>query len=160
MLAGRLAARCASVTGIDRDEPIIRLARESVPTVSFVQGDFLSYGFAKASFDFACANTVLHHMDLGAALSKMADILRPGGRLAVVGLGADGSPADWIIGAAGIPVNKFYQRIRGERYSGAPVMEPDMTWSEVRKTATRLLPGVRYRRHLLWRYSLTWMKPG
>jgi hypothetical protein len=25
--------------------------------------------------------------------------------------------------------------------------------------ARRLLPGVHYRRHLLWRYSLLWSKP-
>ena len=31
--------------------------------------------------------------------------------------------------------------------------------AEVRATARRLLPGVRYRRHLLWRYSLLWRKP-
>ncbi len=159
MLARKLAACCASVTGIDKDEPIIEVARGSVPAVSFVRGDFLTYPFDEASFDFACANTVLHHMDFGAALIKMADILRPGGRLAVVGLGIDKSPADWIIGAAGIPVNKYYQRTRGERYSGAPIMAPDITWSDVRKTAARLLPGARYRRHLLWRYSLSWTKP-
>ena len=29
----------------------------------------------------------------------------------------------------------------------------------VRATARRLLPGVRYRRHLLFRYSLLWRKP-
>jgi hypothetical protein len=29
----------------------------------------------------------------------------------------------------------------------------------VRKTAAWLLPGARYRRHLLWRYSLVWTKP-
>ena len=34
-----------------------------------------------------------------------------------------------------------------------------MTWAQVRETAARLLPGVRYRRHLLWRYSLVWTKP-
>ena len=28
-----------------------------------------------------------------------------------------------------------------------------------RDRARRLLPGVRYRRHLLWRYSLLWTKP-
>jgi ubiquinone/menaquinone biosynthesis C-methylase UbiE len=162
MLARKLAARCTAVTGIDRDEPIIGVARENgeaVPAVRFVHGDFLAYPFDEASFDFACANTVLHHMDFGAALGKMARILRPGGRLAVVGLGSDKPPIDWLIGAAGIPVNVYYQRTRGESNSGAPVMAPDMTWSEVRKTATRLLPGVRYRRHLLWRYSLTWTKP-
>jgi hypothetical protein len=35
-----------------------------------------------------------------------------------------------------------------------------MTWDEVRVGALRLLPGVRYRRHMLWRYSLMWRKPG
>ena len=34
-----------------------------------------------------------------------------------------------------------------------------MTWAEVRAVACRLLPGVRYRRHLLFRYSLLWSKP-
>ena len=35
-----------------------------------------------------------------------------------------------------------------------------MSWGEVRAAAARTLPGVRYRRHLLWRYSLRWRKPG
>jgi SAM-dependent methyltransferase len=162
LLARKLAARCAAVTGIDRDERIIDVATErgrTVPAVSFVRGDFLAYPFEDASFDFACANTALHHMDFGAALVKMARILRPGGRLAVVGLAGNGSPADWVIGAAGIPANLYYKRTRGEGSPGAPVMGPDMTWSQVRKAAARLLPGARYRRHLLWRYSLLWTKP-
>jgi ubiquinone/menaquinone biosynthesis C-methylase UbiE len=163
MLARKLAAQCAAVTGIDRDQRMILAARErarAVPTVNFEQDDFLAHPFADASFDFACANTALHHMDLGAALDKMARILRPGGRLAVVGLANNGSPADWIIGAAGIPANTWYKRTRGEGNPGAPIMEPEITWSQVHQTAARLLPGARYRRHLLWRYSLIWTKPG
>ena len=35
-----------------------------------------------------------------------------------------------------------------------------MSWREVRAAAAAALPGVRYRRHLLWRYSLLWQKPG
>ena len=162
LLARKLAARCAAVTGIDQDERIIAVAKErgrTVPAVRFVQGDFLAYPFEDASFDFACANTALHHMDFGAALVKLSRILRPGGRLAVVGLAGNGSPADWVIGAAGIPANLYYKRTRGEGSPGAPVMDPDMTWSQVRKAAARLLPGARYRRHLLWRYSLRWTKP-
>jgi hypothetical protein len=38
-------------------------------------------------------------------------------------------------------------------------MAPGMTWAQARETARRVLPGVRYRRHLLWRYSLRWDKP-
>ena len=44
--------------------------------------------------------------------------------------------------------------------SGAPIMDPQMTWREVRIEAARLLPGARSRRRLLWRYSLLWRKPG
>jgi hypothetical protein len=29
----------------------------------------------------------------------------------------------------------------------------------VRTIAARILPGVRYRRHVMWRYSLVWTKP-
>ena len=162
MLARKLAARCAAVTGIDRDERIIEAARErgrAGPAVSLVHGDFLDYPFADASFDFACANTALHHMDFGAALAKMARILRPGGRLAVVGLARNGSPADWIFGAAGIPADHYYKHAKGEGNSGAPIMDPDMSWSQVRKAAVRVLPGARYRRLLLWRYSVIWTKP-
>jgi hypothetical protein len=39
-------------------------------------------------------------------------------------------------------------------------MAADMTWAQIRTTARRLLPAVRYRRRLLWRYSLPWTKPG
>jgi SAM-dependent methyltransferase len=163
LLACELAARCAAVTGIDRDEKMITAATErgrAIPGASFVLADFLAYPAEDDSFDFACANTALHHMGLSAALGKMARILRPGGRLAVGGIAANGSAADLAIGAAGIPVAFWYKRTRGEGDPGAPIMEPDMSWSQVRSVAARLLPGVRYRRHLLWRYSLTWVKPG
>jgi ubiquinone/menaquinone biosynthesis C-methylase UbiE len=165
MLACRLAARCGSVTGIDRDASMIARAREragdgkGAANVTFVEADFLTCPFPDASFDFACANTALHHMDFVAALVKMARVLRPGGRLAVVGLAKDKPPVDWAIGARGIPANWYYKLTRGEGNPGAPMREPDMTWAEVRKVAGRTLPGVRYRRRLIWRYSLVWNKP-
>jgi SAM-dependent methyltransferase len=162
MLARKLARRCALVTGIDADERMIEVARElghGVPGVSFIRDDFLRHPFAEAGCDFACANTSLHHMDFASALEKMARLLRPGGRLAVVGLARNGSPADWVIDGAGIPVNLYYKRVRDEGNPGAPIRDPDMTWSQVRRTAARVLPGARYRRHLLWRYSIVWTKP-
>ncbi|WBP89610.1 hypothetical protein [Kitasatospora cathayae] len=36
---------------------------------------------------------------------------------------------------------------------------PGMSYREVREAAGRVLPGVRYRWHVLRRYSLTWRKP-
>jgi hypothetical protein len=89
----------------------------------------------------------------------MARALRPGGRLAVVGLAAHGSFGDYLADAPGIPADLVYRAVRGKGDPGAPIEDPEMTWAEVRATARRLLPGVRYRRHLLWRYSLLWSKP-
>jgi ubiquinone/menaquinone biosynthesis C-methylase UbiE len=162
LLARRLAARAAEVTAIDRDAGMVALARERSPgtSVRFLHADFLACPIEEASFDFACANTALHHMDFAAALKAMARALRPGGRLAVVGLAANGSPADYLIGAPGVPANLVYRAFRGHGGSGAPVKDPEMTWAEVHEAARDVLPGVRYRRHLLWRYSLLWRKPG
>lgn len=163
LLARKLAALCASVTGIDRDPPIMARARATTPALSnvtYIEDDFLACPLREASFDFACANTSLHHMDFAAALGKMAAVLRPGGRLAVVGLARDGSRAEWIVGGAALPLDWYYKLTRGEGNPGAPIMNPEMSWSQVRATARRVLPGVRYRRHLLWRYSLVWEKPG
>ena len=164
MLACRLAERCTEVTGIDRDARMISLARARARgrgrgRLRFTEADFLAYPLAEASFDFVCANTSLHQMDFEQALTTMARLLRPGGRLAVIGLAANGSAADILAGAPGIAVNCYYRAVYREGGPGAPVMAADMTWAQVRTTARRLLPCVRYRRRLLWRYSLLWTKP-
>jgi SAM-dependent methyltransferase len=164
LLASKLAGRCAEVTAIDRDARMIALARSRAQAagpgrMTVVEADYLAYPVADSSFDFACANTSLHHMDFTAALAAMARALRPGGRLAVVGLAASDSVGDYLADAAGIPADLVYRAVRGKGGPGAPIKDPEMTWAEVRATARRLLPGVRYRRHLLWRYSLLWSKP-
>ena len=160
MLACRLAERCVEVTGIDRDPGMIALARARAHgRTRFIEADFLTYPMEPASFDFVCANTSLHHMDFAAALTGLARVLRPGGRLAVIGVAADKSLADLVASAPGVPVNLVYRVLYGQGGSGAPVMDPEMSWREVRDTAAATLPGVRYHRHLLWRYSLHWRKP-
>jgi ubiquinone/menaquinone biosynthesis C-methylase UbiE len=160
MLACRLADRCAEVTGIDRDPRMIALARaQGHRRTRFIEADFLTYRLDPNSFDFVCANTSLHHMDLAAALTTMARVLRPGGRLAVIGLAADKSITDRLVGAPGVPAALFYRAIYRKGESGAPIMDPNLSWREVRAEAAYALPGVRYRRHLLWRYSLLWQKP-
>lgn len=164
LLASKLAERCLEVTAIDQDARMTALARSRARAagpgrVTVVEADYLAYPVPDASFDFACANTSLHHMDFTAALTAMARALRPGGRLAVIGLAAHGTFGDYLADAPAIPVNLVYRALYGEGSSGAPVKDPEMTWAQVRATARRLLPGVRYRRHLLWRYSLLWSKP-
>jgi ubiquinone/menaquinone biosynthesis C-methylase UbiE len=163
LLACKLAERCTQVTGIDRDARMIAVARERATAhegqITFVAADFLTYPLPEASFDFVCANTSLHHMDFAAALTAMVTVLRPGGNLAIIGLAKNVSLADLVAEVPAAPVNLFYRAVYHEGSSGAPVKDPDMTWGQVRAIANTVLPGVRSRRHLLWRYSLRWHKP-
>ncbi|MGV4926813.1 class I SAM-dependent methyltransferase (plasmid) [Streptomyces sp. BHT-5-2] len=163
LLVRKLAERAEHVTGMDKSPEMIARARELAADhqdLAFVEGDFLAADLPAASYDFVCSVTAIHHMDFTAALIRMRDLLRPGGTLVVVGLAREASPAEWAALIAAAPVvriTKVLRRAGGP--PGMPVVDPQMSYGQVRAAARRLLPGVRYRRHVLRRYSLVWEKP-
>ncbi|MBE3009162.1 class I SAM-dependent methyltransferase [Microbispora sp. NEAU-D428] len=163
LLARKLTARAKRVTGVDSSPEMIARARElsaGQPELTFVEGDFLTAALPVEGYDFVCSVSTIHHMDFDAALIRMRESLRPGGTLVVVGLAREASPAEWAATIAAAPlvrITKVLRRARGPE--GMPVAEPRMSYGQVRAAARRLLPGVRYRRHVLRRYSLTWTKP-
>ncbi|REK85317.1 class I SAM-dependent methyltransferase [Streptomyces inhibens] len=165
LLVRKLAGRIQEVTGVDRSAEMIRLAREGgaqVPNATFVEADFMTAdGVAAGGHDLITAVAVIHHLDFVAAAGRMAELLAPGGRLVIVGLASNGTPLDWIISGAGVPAARILARRRGGKSGppGMPIEDTDMTWREVRRAARDCLPGSRFRRHLLWRYSLVWDKP-
>jgi SAM-dependent methyltransferase len=165
LLVRRLAERVDAVTGVDVSGEMIRLARErsaSLDNVTFVEGDFLdAHDLRPGSYGFVSAVAMIHHVDFGRALRAMERLLAPGGRLVVIGLARNRTAFDWIFGAAGVPVARLGARRNGGETvpAGMPIKMPEMAWRDVRREARRLLPGCRFRRLLLWRYSLTWDKP-
>lgn len=53
-----------------------------------------------------------------------------------------------------------YRMVKGYWEQPSPtVWPPPHSYREIRALATKALPGMNYRRHLLWRYSLVWVKP-
>ncbi|WP_051710658.1 class I SAM-dependent methyltransferase [Streptomyces sp. NRRL S-350] len=162
LLARRLAGRAKRVTGIDTSPEMIACARELAaghPNLNFIEGDFLTVDLPAAGYDFICSVTAVHHMDFEAALTRMRELLRPGGTLVVVGLAREASAAEWATMIATAPVvriAKVLRRARGPE--GMPVADPQMSYGQVRAAARRLLPGMRYRRHVLRRYSVIWEK--
>ncbi|MGH3589358.1 MAG: class I SAM-dependent methyltransferase, partial [Pseudonocardia sp.] len=126
----------------------------------YVQADVLEHPFPPASFDMIASVAALHHMDTATALERMRELLRPGGVLAVIGLPRTRLPHDLPFLLAGAVAHRWYRWRRGHWQHSAPtVWPPPDTLGEVRRTAERILPGVRVRRRLLWRYSLVWTKP-
>ena len=80
-LTRRLKQLVPHVTGIDRDERSIQLARvhPGATGIRYLQADFLTASFEPASLDLVTSIASLHHMDARAALRRMSDLLRPGG---------------------------------------------------------------------------------
>jgi SAM-dependent methyltransferase len=81
-----LAARGASVTGIDISETAIAQARERAAeqgvsgnlTLEVMNAEALE--FPAHSFDLVCGVAILHHLDLDRAYGEIARTLKPGGR--------------------------------------------------------------------------------
>lgn len=163
LLARKLAARAERVTGVDSSPEMIAGAREQAaghPGLGFVAGDFLTADLPDAGYDFICSVSAVHQMDFTAALARMRDLLRPGGVLVVVGLARERSVGDWAVTVAAAPVVRALKVVRRATFpAGMPFVSPHMSYGEVRAQARRVLPGVRYRRRVLRRYSLTWHAP-
>jgi SAM-dependent methyltransferase len=69
-------------------------------------------------------------------------------------------PADLPWEAAAVIAHRGYKLTRTYWEHPSPVVwPPPQTYPETRAVARQALPGVRYRRHLMWRYSLIWAKP-
>ncbi|MGW1376897.1 class I SAM-dependent methyltransferase [Streptomyces sp. NPDC002446] len=163
LLARKLTGPAKRVTGIDSSPQMIARARElavGYPSLTFAEGDFLTDALPAGGYDFICSVATVHHMDFEAALTRMRETLRPGGALVVIGLARSTTLAERAVAVAATPavrITKVIRRAQGP--VGMPEADPQMSYGQVRATAQRLLPGVRYRRHVLRRYSLTWKKP-
>ncbi|MGW6129955.1 class I SAM-dependent methyltransferase [Cellulomonas sp. NPDC055163] len=157
-----VAAGASRVTGVDTDPAeTARATRaaEGDDRLRYVTGDVLTASLDDHAYDLVTCVATLHHLDLAAGLQRLRALTAPGGHVVVVGLARAGSPADLALSAAGVPAALVARRLRGEWEHGSPIAEPRTTYAQVHEAARRHLPGARWRRHLYWRYSLTWQAP-
>lgn len=155
-----LAAKGLAVTGIDPDAASLVAARTQDTTgITYLEADLLTADLP-GSYDVVVAVAVLHHMDMTAGLTRMRELLSPGGLLLIVGCAASTMPRDAVREAAAVAVN-LVGRLghRAWDHPSPTVWPPPVTYDQVRDESARLLPGSEFRRHLLWRYTLTWKKP-
>jgi hypothetical protein len=100
----------------------------------------------------------------------MAELLRPGGVLIVIGLARGGRLTEAFLIVPAMVGNRVRRAASAWRHRSAgagpgggyrsPIIwPPPLSYRQVRGLAARLLPGCRYRRRLYWRYSVTWTKP-
>jgi SAM-dependent methyltransferase len=115
--------------------------------------------FEPDSFDAVVSVAALHHMDAGPSLRRFAQLVRPGGAVVVVGLAANGW-FDWPLAGVAVAARQALGVVHGRWAHSAPeCWPPPLTYGQIRALSERVLPGVRYRRHVLGRYSLVWRRP-
>jgi len=169
-LTGRLAARAQRVDALDRSSVMLDRARRRYPTadnVTWVEGDLLDpeVPLTTGGYDAVVAVSSLHHMALQPALDRLADLLRPGGVLAVVGHYRRSTVGDLALEAVSLPANAavgMALALRGTAGrpddDGMPVLAPTTTLADLRAAVRERLPGATLRRGLFWRYLLTWRR--
>jgi SAM-dependent methyltransferase len=162
MLAARLATFIPIVVGLDLYQEQVNDAsakHPGSPGLRFAVGDALTVALPEAPFDFVVCSATLHHMDLTAGLTRLAQLTAPGGTLVIVGLARNDSVTDWILSGLSVLPVRIARAGRGWHEHGAPKRDPNETWAEVYRAVHDSLPGAVFRRRLYWRYSVVWNKP-
>lgn len=167
-LATALAERAGRVDAVDRSAEMIRLARaREANGVRWLVGDVLADDLPLAEgYDLVTAVTCLHHMPLEPALHRLAGLVRPGGRLAVVGMYVPATVADRAIEVLALPANGLLGLALAARGRAGKPYAPDMPvrvatdpLATIRRAAAGIMPGAQVRRRLFWRYTLLWRRP-
>ncbi len=173
--AARLAQSSKHVDALDRSAAMIEEAKRRTPdNVSCVLADVLADPLPGKDYDAIFSISALHHMPLQDALPVLAAALRPGGVLAAIALPRPDVRRELpveIVAAVGhrlLGTIFLTERLLGRnggfakdsaRATMPVVMDPALTTREVAHQAAAVLPGVRVRRLLFWRYLLIWQKP-
>nr|WP_269082107.1 class I SAM-dependent methyltransferase [Demequina salsinemoris] len=167
-LVRALASTVDSVRGIDSDEATVRLAEErlrDLDNVTVSCEDFATLS-AAPSYDAITAVAVVHHLPLQETLAQMRAMLRPGGRVIIVGCYREETAADRVVSTAALlanPILGFLKRrdaAESRVAMSAPTTEPVLGLDEIRAIAADVLPGSTVRRKLFWRYGLVYRHPG
>lgn len=171
--ARRLAERAKQVLAIDLSGEMIRIARErstQFPNIEFQLADVLGRPLPVASFDCIASIATLHHLPLAEMLLKMKAALKPDGVLVILDLFEAKGFGDSLANLVAIPVSVglrllHHGRLRPRRevraaWAAHEAHDLYPTMSEVHALCDEILPGAKIRKHLLWRYSIVWKKPG
>jgi SAM-dependent methyltransferase len=73
-----------SVTAIELSPDLARVAHAKLPEVEVIVADFDSWELPSATYDLVISATAFHWLDPATRVARCADVLRPGGMLAVV----------------------------------------------------------------------------
>ena len=162
LLVYRLAPICKEVIGIDTHTPSIETAKKrtkNFKNTSIISASFESFNEKSSSFDVIIFVASIHHMNLDFCINKSKELLKPGGKLLIVGLAHPYSILDKIIEIGRVlpaKIGDLFHEVKGD--VGAPIMDYKENLSDIRTVAEKKLPGAKLKQALYYRYLLKWKK--
>jgi len=164
-LVAALAGVFPSVIGIEPDPTTAATAARRFPR-STVQIHDRTFGSEpEEAYDLIVFVASLHHMPLRQTLQGARAAVRPGGRVVIIGVARETSN-DAFRSAASLLLNPLIGQLRhptratdAPAHMNAPTAAADQSFEEIRQVAAEVLPGIRMRRRLFWRYTASWEAP-
>lgn len=166
-----LSTRAEHLLALDLSPEMIRIARERsarYANISFQVADVLESEFPAERFDCVVSIATLHHLPMETMLTKMRTALRPGGTLIILDIWRSERISNALTSLLAVPTNVAIKLARNGRLRESHEFreawaehcrhDSYLTLSEVRRACTDILPGAHVRKHLFWRYSITWTK--
>lgn len=165
-LLAPLSSVFPQVIGIEPDDSTALIASRRFEASNTVRVDHRAFGGEAAhEYDFIVFVASLHHMPLRATLQEAMFALRPGGRIVIIGLSRE-TADDRLHSSISLLLNPVIGFVRNPRrtaaaplHMSAPTASASESFDEIRKIAAEVLPGIRMRRRLFWRYSAVWTAP-
>jgi len=161
-----LATAFDDVVGTDRDAGMRGQARArcaGLPNVTINDHDLARVA---GPFDLVTMVAVLHHLDISEALSDARRVLAPGGRFLAVGLAPPRSTRDHLWDLASVVTNPLIGYVKhpwpdrnGPQPPPFPVAEPTLSFDQVHRHVTSVMPGAVMRHRLGFRHTVAWTRP-
>ncbi len=165
-LLAALAPAFTQVVGTDLDDGMRVQAGSrcaGLPNVTIRDRDLPDLA---GPFDLVTMVAVLHHLDVREALGEVRRLVAPGGRFLAVGLARSRSPRDLLWDLASAVTNPIIGYVKhpwpartGAQPPPFPVRDPVLSFDEVRRHVTEVMPGAVMRHHLGFRHTIAWTAP-
>lgn len=165
----RLAQKCCRVVGIDVAPAMIAEAqkRNAAENIEYQIADVESFLADKPNaFDVITSIAAFHHMDMEQTLVQCKKALKPGGVLIIQDLYHENTLIFKLLSLIGAVINPFFMlakngrlRVTKEERQVWAAHSPDdrySTFAQIRALATKALGNAQMKRHIFWRYTLTY----
>ena len=163
LLVYKLANKTKEVLGIDKHIPSIEKAKkriENLKKASIISVGFEDFDYEPNSFDAIIFVASIHHMNLETCIDKAIELLKPNGKLLIVGLANPYNVFDKIIEVGRflpVKIGDIFHEVKGD--VGAPIMDYKCTLNDIRSIVKTKLPNAKVKQVLYYRYLLKWVKP-